>query len=191
MREAVSQLEEKTTSRRLYASLIDWFLGSIVISLPAIIATGVLLDKGVLFTDMYLFEAMGYPRSYTVVIAISCLLMGFFYFVIIPWKLYPQQTIGKKMCGLKIEGDNEKEPEFKQYVIRQFICLFFIEGLATNAGLFIKALITLSFNYYVDHYLTIIWSILTLLSLGLMIYTKKQAAFHDILAKTRIVYVEK
>lgn len=88
--------------KRIFAVVIDWLLGGTLSGLPAVITFAQLTGSSKPVKDLYIFEALGYGKVWTIGVAISCLLIGFIYYVIIPWKVWPGQTLGKKLTNLKI-----------------------------------------------------------------------------------------
>lgn len=189
--DAVGSENLAATTIRAVAWLLDWMIGGLLISLPAIIAFSIVDGKGRIFSNLYIFEAMGMDRMYTILIGLGCLLVGFFYYVIVPWKIYPGQTLAKKWLHLKIVKLDSSELRLKDYLFRQFVFLFFIEGIATGAGGYILPIITTIIRFYSDSYVMIIWTVVTMTSIMFVLVNKKHRALHDFAADTIVVSIQK
>lgn len=172
---------------RIFAVVIDWLVGGVVSGLPAVITFAQLTGSSKPVKDLYIFEALGYGKVWTIGVALCCVMVGFFYYVIIPWKIWPGQTLGKKITNLKIVKLDESIPNFLDYFIRNFVFLFFVEGVATPMSMYIKVLITTMTRVYVDNYLSWIWNIITLVSLAILIYSKRHLAVHDLVTQTKVI----
>lgn len=173
--------------KRIFAVVIDWLLGGTLSGLPAVITFAQLTGSSKPVKDLYIFEALGYGKVWTIGVAISCLLIGFIYYVIIPWKVWPGQTLGKKLTNLKIVKLDESIPSFLDYFVRNFMFLFFVEGVATPLSMYIKVLLTTMTRVYMDNYLSWIWNIITMLSFIMLIYSKRHLAIHDLDTKTKVI----
>lgn len=173
-------------SKRLMAWGLDWVLGGILSSIPAVVAYSLVTKRGTLFTSLYDFKAMGSSTTFVTLIGLICLVIGILYYMIVPWKIYPGQTLGKKIVHIKIEKVNGQKMTFSDYFIRQVIFLFFIEGSVTILSRYIVQLMTLSSNFYIDSYLAIFWFALTTFSAMLALGTASNLSIHDRVMKTVI-----
>ena len=102
--------------KRIIAYGIDWYLGSVLSSLPLILLY-MSLHKDAVYIPQQLSIFKGY---YQVIAGVLSLSVAFVYYVVLPiiWK---GQTVGKKLLGLKIVNDNYQEVNVKQLIIRQVI----------------------------------------------------------------------
>ena len=109
--------------KRIIAYGIDWYLGSVLSSLPLILLY-MSLHKDAVYIPQQLSIFKGY---YQVIAGVLSLSVAFVYYVVLPiiWK---GQTVGKKLLGLKIVNDNYQEVNVKQLIIRQVIMIFLVEG---------------------------------------------------------------
>lgn len=172
---------------RLLAAALDWVLGGVFSGIPMVIAWAALTGKSMPITNLYLFESSGFSMMTTIWVALTCLLFGFAYYVIFPWRVWPAQTLGKHLMHLHIERLDGKAVTFNILVVREFIFLVFIEGIASATSTYIKVLITTLSRFYVDSYLTIIWTVITVISMILVFGSKKHMALHDMAVKTIVV----
>ena len=120
----VSRKIDQTTcdvefSKRFLSYVVDWGLGGIFTGLPAVLTYGAVTGKSDMFSDLYVFQALGFDKSY--VAGIGTIYLHCF-IIYIPWKVYPCQTLGKAFdgvsCILKTDGNavDLKTPIFVSFV---------------------------------------------------------------------------
>ncbi|MEG0469581.1 MAG: RDD family protein [Longicatena sp.] len=176
--------------KRIWGYILDWVIGGILTGLPAVFMYGGVTGRNDMFSDLYVFQALGFSKSYGVIAGILCILCAMFYYIYVPLKIYPGQTLGKHLAGFKIVKKNNEPVDLKTLVVRQVLGIFLIEGAALIVSNYIRQLISLSFNFYVDYHLALIGMVITLISVILVIKTDSHRALHDYLAKTKLVLVE-
>ncbi|WP_155286885.1 RDD family protein [Lacticaseibacillus zhaodongensis] len=172
---------------RVISGVIDWLLGGVVSGLPAVLIFAILSGKSKPVTSLYVYLSAGISRQVTIFTALLCLLFGLFYYVFVPWKIFPGQTVGKRMMHAKIVRRDGKPLTFGLLLARQFGFLVLIEGAATATSTYVKVFITLAARYYVDAYLTMFWFVLTLISMVLVFGNGKHLALHDRALGTMVV----
>lgn len=178
------------TPKRLGAYLVDWVVGGILTGLPGVFIYAALTDKSDMFGGLYVFESLGYDRIWGIVTGLLCILFALFYYVYVPLKIYPGQTLGKKWAGFKITKLNGDAVDLKTLLIRQVLCIFLLEGAVLVVTNYIRQLTTLTLNFYVDYYWQVFGMIMMVFSGILVLKTDSHRAFHDYIAKTKIVLVE-
>ena len=174
------------TLKRLGAYIVDWVVGGIFTGLPAVLLYSGLTKKQDMFGGLYVFESLGYARGWAFLAGALCILFALFYFVYVPWRIWPGQTLGKHIAGYRIEKTDGTAVDLLTLLKRQVIGGFLLEGAAFVASNYIRQLVTLSLSYYVDYY----WQIAAL-SLILVMKTDSHRSLHDYLAKTKVACVEK
>ena len=174
------------TPKRFGAYILDWVVGGIFTGLPAVLLYSGLTKKQDMFGGLYVFA-----RSWAFLAGALCILFALFYYVYVPWRIWPGQTLGKRVAGYRMEKTNGTAVDLITLLKRQVIGGFLLEGAAFVASNYIRQLVTLSLSYYVDYYWQIAGMILTALSLILVMKTDSHRALHDYLAKTRVTCVEK
>ncbi|WP_203623640.1 RDD family protein [Lacticaseibacillus sp. 866-1] len=172
---------------RVLSGVLDWVLGGIVSGLPAVLIYAVLSGKSKPMTSMYMFHAAGISDGATLATTALCLLFGFFYYVIVPWRIYPWQTVGKHLNHVQIVRRDGKPLTLGLLILRQFVFLVCIEGLATATSTYVKVFITLATKFYVDGYFTAVWTVITIISMVLVFWNKKHLALHDWALGTMVV----
>lgn len=178
------------TPKRLGGYVIDWIVGGILSGLPAVLLYSAITQRTDMFSDLYVFESLGYARGYALGVGVLCLAAALFYYVIVPWKIYPGQTLGKRIAGFKIVKTDDTQVTLKTLILRQVIGLFLLEGAAFIISNYVRQLTTLSLNFYVDYYWAIAGMVITLISVILVLKTDSHRALHDYLAKTKVILAE-
>lgn len=179
------------TPKRLGAYVMDWVVGGIFTGLPAVLLYSGLTKKQDMFGGLYVFESLGYARSWAFLAGALCILFALFYYVYVPWRIWPGQTLGKRVAGYRIEKVDGTALDLITLLKRQVIGIFLLESAAFIASNYLRQMVTLSLSYYVDYYWQIAGMILTALSLILVIKMDSHRSLHDYIAKTRVTCIKK
>ncbi|MCI7365556.1 MAG: RDD family protein, partial [[Clostridium] innocuum] len=91
------------TPKRFGAYILDWVVGGIFTGLPAVLLYSGLTKKQDMFGGLYVFESLGYARSWAFLAGALCILFALFYYVYVPWRIWPGQTLGKRVAGYRME----------------------------------------------------------------------------------------
>ncbi|MGL5480183.1 MAG: RDD family protein, partial [Clostridium sp.] len=83
-------------SRRFLGYIIDWYVGALCTALPIALISQKLTNT---MTNQNIIEFQG---SYGIIAGVLALLFAVFYFVIVPTFIYKGQTLGKRICKMKI-----------------------------------------------------------------------------------------
>lgn len=174
-------------NKRFGAYVIDWALGGIFLGLPAVFTYGAITGKSDMFSDLYVFPSLGYGTFWSYFAGILSILFALFYYVYIPWKIYPGQTIGKKWLKLKIVNLDGSNVSLKGLLMRYVVGMFIFESGSIVVCGYIRQMITLMTGVYVETIWQWIGTILFILSSMLAAGTKSHRAFHDYIGKTKVV----
>lgn len=177
------------TPKRAGAYLADWVIGGILTGAPGVFLYAALTKRTDMFAGLYVFESLGYSRIWAVITGLCCILAALFYYVYVPWKIYPGQTLGKKWAGFKITKLDGADVDLKTLLIRQVLCIFLLEGAVLVVTSYIRQLVTLSLSFYVDYYWQILGMIMMTISVILAIKTESHRTIHDYIAKTKLELV--
>lgn len=171
--------------KRIIAYGIDWYLGSVLSSLPLILLY-MSLHKDAVYIPQQLSIFKGY---YQVIAGVLSLSVAFVYYVVLPiiWK---GQTVGKKLLGLKIVNDNYQEVNVKQLIIRQVIMIFLVEGSIYTCSNMLHQLVNVLTGYNIASIWNKVGLVITILSGILVIVLKSKKSLHDIVSHTLVVDIK-
>lgn len=178
-----------TFNQRLGAYILDWIIGGIFTGLPAVMIYSMVTKRTDMFSDLYVFQSLGFESYWAYIAGVLCLLFGLFYYVYVPLKIYPGQTLAKKWLHIKIVMLDGSEPTLKALLLRQVVGLFLLESGSLVVCSYIRQLTTLTFSFYVDYAWQWIGSALMIGSAMLVAGTGSHRAIHDYLANTKVVEV--
>ena len=170
---------------RIIAYGMDWYLGSVLSSLPLILLY-MSLHKDAVYIPQQLSIFKGY---YQVIAGILSLSVAFVYYVVLPiiWK---GQTLGKKLLGLKIVNDDYQEVNVKQLIIRQVIMIFLVEGSIYTCSNMFHQLVNVLTGYNIASIWNKVGLVITILSGILVIILKSKKSLHDIVSHTLVVDIK-
>lgn len=180
-----------TSSKRFVAYVIDWFLGSLFTMLPMCILWMMWTKdmETMSRANVFLIAGnVGYMQAY--IAGGVSVLFALFYYVIVPWRIYPGQTVGKRAMGFKIVKLDESDVDLKTLILRQIIGIIIIEGGLYNVSGILHSLISLALNLSLVQWLLYIGLGISILSAFLALKMSSQRMFHDYLAKTKVIPFE-
>ena len=175
-------------SKRVIAYAIDWAVGGIISGFPAVLFYGGVTGRSDMFSDLYVFPSLGFPTYWSYLAGILCIVVAFVYYIYIPYKKYPGQTLAKHWLKIKIvNNDDYSDVSLKTLIIRQGVGLFLLEGSAIVVTNYLRQMLTLATGFYFDYYLKMIGMVITMISGVFVLGSASQRSIHDYLAKTRVV----
>lgn len=175
-------------SKRAIAYVLDWAIGGVISGFPAVLIYSVVTGKSDMFSNLYVFPSLDYPIYWSYIAGILCIIVTFVYYIYIPYKKYPGQTLGKRLMKIKIVNNEDYSAvSLKTLIIRQGIGLFLLEGSAIVVSDYLRQMLTLATGFYFEYYLEIIGMVITIISGVFVFSTTSQRSIHDYLAKTRVV----
>lgn len=193
LRRAQGKLEEKAaawdanpTVNRIVCAVIDFFVGGVVIMGPAAL-TYYYMSGTNSMGSLSDFLSIGQPMAVPVGLAIVGLALGFFYYVIVPWKIWPGQTLGKHLGHIHIVRRDRRDLDFWTIFLRQFVGVMFLELGLTCDFLLVPQLITLvSGSSDAGSLFQSTGVAITVVSIVLFSVSQKRLALHDRFAGTRV-----
>lgn len=174
-------------NKRLGAYLLDWAIGGVFLGLPATLLYGFITKRSDMFSDLYVFPALGFSVCWSYIAGLLCVLFALFYYVYVPWKIYPGQTLGKKWLRIKIVNLDGTDVSLKGLLLRYVVGMFLLESGALVVGSYIRQMITLLLAFNVDYYWQWLGIILFIASAMLAAGTASHRALHDYIGKTKVV----
>lgn len=172
-------------SKRMIAYLIDWFLGALCMMLPLCLGWMFLTHDQENMVHVNVFKLADASSLTTALILGGLgLLLAFFYYVWVPYKIYPGQTVGKKTMGIQIEKTDGSSLRFKDLLLRQGLGLLVLEGVLFNPSRLWQDMISLASGLNFSGYLLYLSIAITLVS-GLIAFSApSRRMLHDYLAGT-------
>lgn len=177
-------------NKRLGAYVLDWIIGGIFTGLPAVMMYGAITGKSDMFSDLYVFQALGFEAYWAYLAGALCIVFALFYYVYVPYKIYPGQTLAKKWLNIKIVMEDDSDVTLKALLLRQVVGLFLLESGSLVVCGYIRQMITLMLGIYVDYVWQWIGSIALVGSAMLTAGTNSHRSIHDYIAKTKVVLVK-
>lgn len=174
-------------SKRFGAYLIDWFLGALIMMFPICLLwlSGTHDMDNMSSVNLFKIAAsMSYSQAYLA--AFLGIVFALFYYVVIPWKIFPGQTLGKRAMGFKIVKMDESNPDLATLVVRQIIGIMILEGCLYNVSNLWHSLLSLltGLNFTgILLYEGIIVSVVSAL-IGMKFVSHRM--LHDYIAKTKV-----
>lgn len=168
--------------RRLVALVIDWYLTSVFSAIPI---TFFLRETDCLQTSMFDFSTYNYSTSLFLVF--FNIIVFIIYYMIIPMYIWKGQTLGKKVCKIKVVKDNLEDVNFVSLLKRELIGQTIIEGGIVNSASSLRQLLSI-FGY--ASFLKCVQYIaygLTVLSIVYACFHPLMQCFHDKLAHTIVI----
>lgn len=170
--------------KRFVAYMVDWYLGSMFISLPM-----VMIYMKATNTDELNVNLLQYPEKYALIAGGVGLIFAFFYYFIVPLKIWKGQTLGKHWCHFKITKGNGEDVTSKDLFLRQVIGIFIIEGSLISASNILHQIMSLVTNKNFITPLMYLGIAISVISALLVLFRKDHKAIHDFIAKTKVVSI--
>lgn len=169
-------------ARRCCAMIIDWYLTNMLAVLPI---TFYLRTDNTLKPDM--FDFTQYDFHTALFLGIFGLIIGFIYYVIIPQFVWKGQTLGKKICKVKVIQENETNVTFKTLFLREIIGQTFLEGGIIITATYMRKMLPIFGLTTFTKPLTYVAYALTIISILYAYFQPQSQSFHDKIAKTIVV----
>lgn len=180
-----------TNSKRFMAYLLDWFLGSLCTLFPMCMLwmfwtqnVDTMKDANVLYIAGQIGDGQAYLAGFL------SLLFAVFYYVIVPWKIYPGQTVGKRAMGFKIVKTNEEEVDLKTLFLRQILGIILIESCLYSASGILFSLLSLATNINILTIMKFVGIGIGLFSGFLVMKMESRRMLHDYIANTKLIVYE-
>ena len=173
-------------SKRMFAYIIDWYVGSLCMSIPVVFIFSYLSGTTEITQSLFNF-----PGNSGYVAGALALLFGILYYVIIPLTVWKGQTLGKRMMGFKIVKDDMHDVDIMTMLKREVIFIFLLEGSMYSASSYIHQIISMLVGYDLVHIFMYIGIVITVASGSLVLKFDARKMFHDYFAKTRVINVVK
>lgn len=177
--------EKVSLSKRFLGYLIDWYVGGLCTAIPISIMSQKLTNT-MLNQNIIEFE-----NPYGITAGVLAIVFAIFYFVIVPTFIYKGQTLGKKLCKIKIVKKSNEEITLKNMLLRQVVGIIIIEGALVTASAIWHSIITIITQVNFVSPLMYVGFVMTAISILLMLFKGENRAIHDYLGGTKVINYEK
>lgn len=172
---------------RAYAYMIDWAIGGIVTGFPGVLLYAAVTGRSDMYTEIYAFPSLGYSSGWAYLSCLLSMAAYLIYFVAVPLRVWPGQTLGKKWMKLQIVRTDGSLPDLKSLLMRQVVGLVLLEGSATIMTRYLRQAATLASRFYLDGPVLVIGYVITMSSILLALSTPSHRAVHDYISDTRVI----
>ncbi len=177
----IDKSKEVSLTSRFLSYLIDWYVGGLCTSIPISIISQKLTNT------MLNQNIIEFKEPYGIIAGILAILFAIFYFVIVPTYIYKGQTLGKRICKIKIVQKSNKDITLKNILLRQVLGIMIIEGTLISASAIWHSVLTIITKINFVSPLMYAGFVLTALSIILMLFKGENRAMHDYLAGTKVI----
>ncbi|NJE40925.1 RDD family protein [Faecalicoccus pleomorphus] len=176
--------------KRFLSYVMDWFVGALFMNLPiSLLWLFQTRDmEAVSHLDLWLVKSeLGQGQAYL----FGCIgiVFALIYFVWIPYKVWPGQTLGKRTMGIEMVNLDGSNLSLGTLCIRQVIGTFLIEGTFYQISGILRALITISTGLNFTGILLYQGLMCSIGSAALCMFYQSHRMLHDYIAKTKVVRV--
>lgn len=167
--------------RRLIAYFIDFLLANILACIPLCLIESMVNGSVETTQDLRIV-----PLEYAYLIVALAFLVHLFYFVYIPWKVWPGQTPGKRFLDYKMVMMDGSDVTLKALLLRNVFTLLVIEGAAFFMTSYFMQVICLSLGMSaVPELIAYIYYFTTMLSVLVTLTNRNRRMFHDYIGGTK------
>lgn len=172
----------KLRARRFLAMLIDWYITNMIAAIPV---TFYLRGDDYIRKNSFDLEKYGFETG--LILGLFVIIIGIIYYFIIPTYIFNGQTLGKKICKLRVVKTDGKPVKGKDMFIREIIGATMIEGGIVVTATYIRKLIKLFGYVTLVTYIQYIAYGITILSIIYAYFHPLSQSFHDRLAGTIVI----
>lgn len=178
------EINDAPLSKRFIAYLIDWYIGALATAFPIAVISQK-LNGTMLNQDITSFQ-----EPYGMIGGVLALICACLYYIVVPMYVTKGQTLGKRICKVKIVKDNNKDVDLLSLLLRQMVGIIIIEGTLVSASALWHQLFTMITGIEVVGILMYAGFVLTGASVLMVAFSKSHKAIHDYLGNTKVVCVE-
>ena len=137
------------------------------------------------YTDIVLEDNYNISKG-TVLISLTSIIIYILYFVV--YQVYNNgQTVGKKLMKIKVKSITDESLSINTMLFRALI----IYGIATNIiNLILILLLKKALYLSTSNTISIIQSLIVIISVFMILFSKQKRGIHDIITKTEVVNKE-
>lgn len=174
--------------KRVCAYVIDWFVGALTMSLPLCLAWMIKTQDIDHMQEVNLFRLQKIQgTNFAILIGTIALIACAWYYIWLPYRVTPGQTLGKRMMGLKIEKSDGTKLSLKDLILRQGIGIILLEGVLCNGSSLLQDMITLTTHLNFTGILFYIGLTITMISAIIAMLAPSRRMLHDYLGNTKVM----
>lgn len=170
---------------RIVAYLIDWYIATMISSIPI-----VLITSAVMHTTTITMDLSKLPFGWAIITGILAIVFYLGYFFVLELKVYKGQTFGKRIMKLKVVKDDGSDVDFKSILLREGLGIMIIEGYIANSSSYLRQIIQLFTDFNIMDMAVYLFGIISAISILMGIASQSRKMIHDHIAKTRIISVK-
>lgn len=167
---------------RIVAYIIDWYVATMVSSIPIVIITSI-----VNHTTVITQELNKLPLVWGVITGILAIIFYLGYYFVLELKVYKGQTFGKRIMKLKVVKDDGNDVDFKSILLREGLGVMIIEGYLANSSSYLRQIIQLFTDVNIMDISVYLFGIISAISILMGIASPNRKMIHDHIAKTHII----
>lgn len=172
--------------RRLIAYFIDFFLANVLACVPLCLIEAIVNGNLETTQDLRIV-----PLPYAYLIVALAFLVHLFYFVYVPYKIWPGQTCGKRFLDMKMVMMDGSDVTIKALLLRNVVALLAIEGAAFFMTTYILQLICLTIGLdNIPVWITYVYYFMTMLSVMVTLTNRNRRMIHDYIGGTKVYKME-
>lgn len=167
---------------RIVAYIIDWYVATMVSSIPIVIITSI-----VNHTTVITQELNKLPLMWGVITGILAIIFYLGYYFVLELKVYKGQTFGKRIMKLKVVKDDGNDVDFKSILLREGLGVMIIEGYLANSSSYLRQIIQLFTDVNIMDISVYLFGIISAISILMGVASPSRKMIHDHIAKTYII----
>ena len=169
---------------RIVAYIIDWYVATMVSSIPIVIITSI-----VNHTTVITQELNKLPLMWGVITGILAIIFYLGYYFVLELKVYKGQTFGKRIMKLKVVKNDESDVDFKTILMREGLGIMIVEGYIANSSSYLRQLIQIVTGIPIMDMAVYVFGIISAVSILMGMASPSRKMLHDRIANTHIISV--
>lgn len=175
-------IKEASLPKRFLSYIIDWYIGALAAAFPI----SIIAEK--IYGTMLRQDIIYFEEPFGLIGGILAIFFASLYYVYIPsTKSYKGQTLGKRICKIKIVKEDNSDVDLKTMLIRQLLGIIVIEGSMYTVSSIWHQLVLITTGIEIITPLKYIGIALVGISSLLILFHSDHKAIHDYLAKTKVI----
>lgn len=172
--------------KRLVAYIIDWYAASMLAGIPVVLIYSIFFKDLEITQDITLL-----PMPYSILSGLIAIGVYLTYFIIIPLKVYPGQTLAKRIMDIKVVKNDDSDVDLITLIKREVIGVMIVEGYIAASSSYFHQIINILIGQNLNQVYTYLFGIITALSILWACASSSRKMFHDYIAQTKLVISQK